>query len=221
MPKLSIITVTLNDSKGLKKTIESVVSQTFTDYEYIVIDGGSTDGSVEIIKQYAEKITYWISEPDKGVFQAMNKGIQRANGDYCLFMNSGDCIYSQNTLYNIFSKQKEYDVDFMVGSAIIVTSRNKKVRIKIPPLKITAKHLIAAPLCHQSTFIKTNILKLNPYDENLRIAADWVHMFQEFVFGNASYLKLNEIVSTFDNGGISSTNLDLARNERNIFLNEN
>jgi len=83
--KLSIITVNLNNAAGLQKTIESVITQTFTDYEYIIIDGGSTDGSVDVIKQHADKITYWVSEPDKGIYNAMNKGILQAKGEYCLF----------------------------------------------------------------------------------------------------------------------------------------
>ncbi|MDR2910496.1 MAG: glycosyltransferase [Bacteroidales bacterium] len=94
--KLSIITINLNNVAGLQKTIESVVKQTFTDYEYIVIDGGSTDGSADIIKQHANKITYWVSEPDKGIYNAMNKGIRVAKGEYCLFLNSGDWLINSN-----------------------------------------------------------------------------------------------------------------------------
>ena len=88
--KLSIITVNLNNLEGLKKTYESVVSQTFTDYEWLVIDGGSTDGSREFIEQHQDKFAYWCSEPDKGIYNAMNKGIVRAKGEYLNFMNSGD-----------------------------------------------------------------------------------------------------------------------------------
>ena len=92
MPKLSIITVNLNNREGLRKTAESVVSQTYKDYEWIVIDGGSTDGSKELIEQYAEHISYWVSEPDKGIYNAMNKGIRQAHGEYFLFLNSGDSL---------------------------------------------------------------------------------------------------------------------------------
>jgi len=102
-PKLSIITVNLNNAEGLRKTIESVVSQTYTDYEYIIIDGGSTDGCVEIIKQYEDKITYWVSEPDKGIYNAMNKGILKAKGEYCQFLNSGDWLIKESILHDIFS----------------------------------------------------------------------------------------------------------------------
>ena len=103
-PKLSIITVNLNNAAGLQKTIESVINQTFTDYEFIIIDGGSTDSSLEIIKQYANKITYWVSEPDNGIYNGMNKGIGQADGEYCFFLNSGDWMIENNTLYKFLYK---------------------------------------------------------------------------------------------------------------------
>ena len=94
--KFSIISINYNHSDGLRKTIQSVVNQTFTDFEYIIIDGGSEDGSVEVIKDYSDKITYWISERDKGIYNGMNKGIAQAKGTYINFMNSGDVFYSNN-----------------------------------------------------------------------------------------------------------------------------
>ena len=97
--KLSVITINFNNRDGLRKTIESVVKQTYKDFEYIIIDGGSTDGSVDVIKEYADKIDYWVSEPDKGIYNAMNKGIDVAKGEYCIFMNSGDVFFS-NDVYN-------------------------------------------------------------------------------------------------------------------------
>ena len=102
--KYSIITVNYNNKEGLRKTIESVISQTFRDFEYIVIDGGSSDGSAELLKEYSDKITYWVSEPDKGIYNGMNKGIAKATGDYLNFMNSGDCFYDQQVL--------KYHLDF-------------------------------------------------------------------------------------------------------------
>ncbi len=91
--KLSIITVNLNNKDGLQKTIDSVISQTFKDFEWIVIDGGSTDGSKELIEKYSDYISYWVSEPDKGIYNAMNKGIKVAKGDYLEFLNSGDIFF--------------------------------------------------------------------------------------------------------------------------------
>ena len=107
--KLSIITVNLNNLEGLKKTYESVVCQTFTDYEWLVIDGGSTDGSREFIEQHQDKFAFWCSEPDKGIYNAMNKGIVRAKGEYLNFMNSGDCFACENTLTGVLGKPRKAD----------------------------------------------------------------------------------------------------------------
>ena len=96
--KYSIITVNYNNRDGLRATIESVVNQTYRDYEFIVIDGGSTDGSTDVLKEFDDKITYWVSEPDKGIYNGMNKGIAKATGDYLNFMNSGDCFYNEKVL---------------------------------------------------------------------------------------------------------------------------
>ena len=108
--KFSIITINYNNVEGLRNTIKSVVNQTYTDYEFIIIDGGSTDGSVEVIKEYANIITYWVSEPDKGIYNAMNKGIEVANGEYLNFMNSGDCFYNNDVLQKVADYHLEKDM---------------------------------------------------------------------------------------------------------------
>ena len=112
--KYSVITINYNNREGLKHTIDSVVCQTYTDFEFIIIDGGSTDGSVEIIREYEEHITYWVSEKDHGIYHAMNKGVAQAHGDYCIFMNSGDCFHSSYVLDSI----KEYQEDIICGKVI-------------------------------------------------------------------------------------------------------
>ena len=101
--KLSIITINYNNREGLKRTIESVVNQTFTDFEWILIDGGSTDGSKELIEQYSNRFSYWVSEPDNGIYNAMNKGLRAAKGDYLQFLNSGDRLYNAQSLASCFS----------------------------------------------------------------------------------------------------------------------
>ena len=110
MMKYSIITINYNNKDGLKKTIESVINQSCKDFEYIIIDGGSTDGSVDVIRQYADRINYWISEPDKGVYNAMNKGVAQAHGEYLNFMNSGDCFSDNSVLENIAHSLCSYDI---------------------------------------------------------------------------------------------------------------
>ena len=109
---LSIITINYNNLEGLKKTIESVCSQTYRDYEWIVIDGGSTDGSRELIEENKSHIHYWVSEPDNGIYHAMNKGIAQAKGDYCQFLNSGDYYIAPNTLQQVFSHDELADVNY-------------------------------------------------------------------------------------------------------------
>ena len=131
--KLSIITINRNNAQGLRKTIESVISQTFTDFEYLIIDGASTDGSTDVIKQYEDKITYWISEPDKGIYNAMNKGILKAVGAYCLFLNSGDALSKDSILSDVFNK--EYNSDILCG--YVSGKRNNENLILYPPRQYT------------------------------------------------------------------------------------
>ncbi len=130
MVKLSIITVNLNNSAGLRKTIESIVKQTFKDFEYIIIDGGSTDGSAEVIKEFADKITYWVSEPDKGIYNAMNKGILHAKGEYLLFLNSGDWLADDDLLSKVFCEPRTADIiyghmNFVSGDKILLRRCNR------------------------------------------------------------------------------------------------
>jgi glycosyltransferase involved in cell wall biosynthesis len=115
--KLSVITINYNNCDGLRKTIESVVSQTFTDFEYIIIDGGSTDGSVDVIKEYAGRIDYWVSERDRGCYHAMNKGVKVAQGEYVIFMNSGDSFYT-NDVIDAFVKENPTE-DVLCGDMFL------------------------------------------------------------------------------------------------------
>src|SRR5690348_5936351 len=117
MPRLSLITINLNDLQGLRKTLDSIFTQTFTDYEYIIIDGGSTDGSLEEIKKSQDKLVYWTSEKDEGIYNAMNKGIVKAKGEYTLFMNSGDYLYSEDTLNKVFENANNEDLIY--GDAMV------------------------------------------------------------------------------------------------------
>ena len=121
--KLSIITINLNNKNGLSETISSVIAQTFTDYEYIIIDGQSTDGSLEVIKQNANHINQWISENDHGIYNAMNKGLNLAKGEYCLFLNSGDSLYDSDVLQVLFSQSFTEDI---ISGGIELYSHTKK-----------------------------------------------------------------------------------------------
>lgn len=201
--KLSIITINYNNEAGLKKTVQSIVDQTYKDYEYIIIDGGSTDGSVGIIKENESKVDYWISEKDKGIFNAMNKGLAVAKGDYCLFMNSGDYLSSPTIL-------KEVEPYFAGGEDIIygdVYFEFPDGTIVAPPHEadINLFKLTYTNLPHQGSFIKRNLLvELGGYREDYKIASDWILILQAVVERNASFKKIAPIISYFDKSGISS-----------------
>ena len=115
---LSIITINYNNAAGLEKTIKSVISQTCKRYEFIIIDGGSKDGSKDIIEKYQDQITYWVSEPDNGIYNAMNKGVKVAKGEYCIFMNSGDIFVDNDVIRDVFNIG--FSADIITGGIIIL-----------------------------------------------------------------------------------------------------
>lgn len=153
----SIITVNYNNKEGLRKTIESVIHQTYRDFEYIVIDGGSTDGSAEVLKEYDKDIDYWVSEPDKGIYNAMNKGIAQAHGDYLNFMNSGDCFYDKNVLENL--SRKGLSSDIIVGRDYHFKESTQQGFATILPSRVSMITFVHNTLPHQSTFFKESYLK--------------------------------------------------------------
>lgn len=204
--KVSIITINYNHAKGLRKTIESVITQTCKDYEYIIIDGGSTDGSVDVIKEHASQIDYWVSEPDGGIYPAMNKGIRIAKGDYCIFMNSGDEFYSKDVIENVIKQGLREDIvcgDICFGERNIVAN----------PDSVTMRTFYKSTLYHQASFIKTQLLREHPYDETMRSAADWKFFMEELVFRNRSYKHIPIVIAKFEGGGISSTQKAISRKE--------
>lgn len=206
--KLSIITVNLNNKVGLQKTIDSVISQTFKDFEWIVIDGGSTDGSKELIEKYSDYITYWVSEPDKGIYNAMNKGIRVAKGEYLLFLNSGDELYDVGVLSNIFSN--DWNVDILTGQ--VERKDNHKLLRKYD--KSVFMQLYSDTINHQGSFIKRTLFKDRLYDESLKIVSDWKFWIESVILGNASIIIIDTIISKQDMGGISSHRIDVLRKER-------
>jgi len=204
--KLSIITINLNNAEGLQNTIKSVVSQTFDDYEYIIVDGASSDSSIEIFHLFngsGKKDIKWISEPDSGVYQAMNKGIRMSKGEYLLFLNSGDFLVSDNVLNDIFSN--DYSGDILCGSCNI-SERGKVVHVTNPPAVITFGTLYNVGLAHQATFIRRNLFdKFGFYDESFKYNADIEFWNRCIILGEVSTEKLNVVVSDYNLEGISST----------------
>jgi glycosyltransferase involved in cell wall biosynthesis len=202
MIKLSIITINYNNSNGLSKTIESIISQTFTDFEFIIIDGGSTDNSVEIIKKYSDKINYWVSEKDKGIFNAQNKGIEKASGEYCLFLNSGDYLINKKVLNKVFSEN--YPEDILYGNMKIVWG-NRRSTIGKMPENISHFQMYRDTLWHPVSFIKRQLFeKYGNYDESYKIVADYDFFFRTIIKNNVSTRYFSTTISVFDCTGISS-----------------
>jgi len=200
MPKLSIITINLNNASGLLRTIESVVNQTFTDYEHIIIDGGSIDNSVEVIKKFVEKITYWVSEPDKGIYNAMNKGILQSKGEYLLMLNSGDILYENDILNKVirFGLNK----DIVYGDVLWIEGENQFVTV-FPDLPHFS-YFVNSSLCHQATFIKKELHSFaGLYKENYRIVSDWCFFIKALFHYNCSFVHFPIIVSSCIRDGIS------------------
>lgn len=212
--KLTVITINYNNLVGLKRTFESVFNQTNKDFEYIVIDGASKDGSTDEMAAHKDKITYSLSEPDKGVYDAMNKGIKAATGDYCIFMNSGDCFFTDDVVEKV--RPLLDGTDIVYGNTHYTDG---KIRYSKDEPDLFSFFYVSC-WCHQSTFIKTELLKKYLYDDSLRIVADWKFLLQTVIKDNCTYKAIDQNVSLYDATGISSTNKELYEKERAIVLKE-
>lgn len=202
MPKLSVITINFNNKDGLERTIRSVIAQTFTDYEYIVIDGGSTDGSVDVIKKYVSRITYSVSEKDTGIYNAQNKGIKVAKGEYCLFLNSGDFLVDEKVLSKVFSKN--YPEDILYGNMMIDWG-NKKVTLGKMPDTISLYQMYTDTLWHPVSFIKKQLFdNYGNYDERYKIVADYEFFFRSIIVNKATVRHIASTISQFSIDGLSS-----------------
>lgn len=211
--RFSVITINYNNKEGLEHTIESVLSQTNKDYEYIIIDGGSTDGSMDVIKTYQDHITYWLSEKDQGVYHAMNKGVAHAHGDYLIFMNSGDRFYSPDVLSSLY----EYQEDIICGKVLKGDSSRPSGHHK---QIISLVDLMRASLPHQAMFIKRELLLKHPYDEKYKILSDWKFSIETIIFDNCSFRNIDIIVANYDTTGISTNSNGLLPKERELILKE-
>lgn len=214
--KFSIITVNYNNKEGLRRTIESVIHQTFRDFEYIVIDGGSTDGSTDVLKEYDAQIDYWVSEPDGGIYQGMNKGIRKATGDYLNFMNSGDSFYSNDILEKV--SQYNSDADFIVGKDYHYNSETHQGHASIQPPRTTMIHFFVATLDHQSSFIKRELFKDSLYDESHRLVSDWIFFTEKIVKEQKRVQFIPDIVCRREEGGLSEQQWEKNRKEIKQYL---
>ena len=210
---VSIITINYNNLEGLKKTMRSVVTQTWKEFEYILIDGGSTDGSAEYIESQSDNLNYYISEKDSGIYNAMNKGIKKATGDYLLFLNSGDHLSDNRVLelyHSYLTRQDLIIFDIKIQD-------HKKSYINSTPNTLRFSDLFYGTVPHQSTFIRKELFeRVGLYDEDLKIVSDWKFFILSLFKYDASYKKVDKILSIFYTDGIS-WNRDFSE-ERNQVL---
>lgn len=209
---VSIITVCYNE-KNIENTCKSIVSQSFNDYEWIVVDGGSTDGTVDILNEYKSHMALLVSEKDKGIYDGMNKGIKVAKGKWVIFMNGGDCFYEKDSLKKIFSHGYNEDIIFADGINNVYNTKhplpiNKKGKI------ILYKFFTDSSLCHQATFIKRELFdKIGLYDLSYKIIADHCFNYIAIRYFNVKYRYVPEVVALIDITGASMKNRRELNNE--------
>lgn len=204
MSKLSIITINKNNCVGLQKTIDSVLSQTWHDFEWIVIDGDSTDGSKELIEKYQKHFTYWCSEPDSGVYPAMNKGLAHAQGEWVNFMNSGDCFADSKTLDLIFSQH--YEEDILYGYMMRKSLEGKPMNIPFMKKQIHWDDFYFSTIPHQSSYIRRALFqKLGGYDESYQIVADRKWFFNAIAVNGCKTRFVDAPFSIYESDGISDS----------------
>ena len=221
--RLSIITINRNNAAGLERTMQSVASQTFKEFEYIVIDGASTDGSVEVVKKYEREFARlkWVSEPDDGIYNAMNKGIHMASGEYIQILNSGDCLASPDVMGRMIEAlEKAGNPSVFYGNMIKCFPDGHRIVDKgFAGQEITMLGMYTGTLNHDPAYIRRDLFeKYGCYDERLKIVSDWKWYLQAIVIGGEKPQYTDIDVTLFDMSGISETNKELDKAERRQVL---
>ncbi len=196
----TIITVTYNSDKTLEKTILSVINQTYRNFEYIIIDGQSTDTTLDIIHQYDKSLSIWVSEKDHGIYDAMNKGIRLATGKWIIFMNSGDVFADNEVLQKVAATASTGDYDILYGDIFVEKQSNLLLRTAAEPCNKQRMYF-----CHQSVFTRASILKEMPFDTRFRMSSD-LHFFKRCYYKQLKFKHMQLPVAIFDRNGISNTN---------------
>ncbi|WP_443936969.1 glycosyltransferase family 2 protein [Pedobacter sp. MW01-1-1] len=218
--KISIITVNYNNRQGLLKTIDSVKRQTIKDFEFIIIDGGSTDGSEEIIRSEFSLFNYAVIESDNGVYHAMNKGIKASKGSYLLFLNSGDSLFNDHTLEKISPELNDIN-SIVYGDAAYQENTGEVIRTY--PDKLSFSYFMEHSLSHQASFIKRSLFEdFFYYNENYKIVSDWEFFIYTICKENVVYKHVNQTICNYDTQGISSIleNHKLMHQERNAVISQ-
>jgi len=188
---------------NLEKTIQSVAGQDYGNVEYLVIDGGSTDGSVDVIRQYSPVISRWISEKDDGIYSAMNKGVQIATGEWVCFLNAGDVFVNSGIISQV-AKAISEQADVIYGNILVYKKADELVeRIAQSPRNSHRMYF-----CHQSAFVRLDLLRQYPFDEKHKLSAD-LKFFKQCRNNNIRFMQLNFPIVIYDRSGISNTNREL------------
>jgi len=216
MIKFTIVTINYNNYEGLRKTCESVAEQTFQNFEWIIIDGGSKDGSKEYVEQFRRKPDYFVSEKDAGVYDAMNKGIAATHGEYLLFLNSGDFLVDGNVLQHVIDNWQEADIVY--GDAFFCRGSEEHEE-HYPEYFSLYDYWRIYTMCHQATFIRASLLQERGYDTNYRIVADFKRWI-EWKLEGRSFCHIPVTICRYQLDGISSTNLELHHQEHDQVMKE-
>ena len=217
MPKISVITICYNEP-NVEKTCESIVNQTWQDFEWIVIDGGSNKETLDIFEKYKHRIDKFVSEQDSGVYNAMNKGIALAQGEYLNFLNAGDYYNDSEVLMNIINSNLDSDI---IYSDLKCINPDNTEYTWTPPSIVDDKFLIETTLPHPSSFINRKLFELyGGYNESYKIVSDWEKWIVFISVNKCSYKYVNILCSDFNMNGISSTNPELCQKEREEVINK-
>lgn len=206
---ISIVTINYNNKNGLEQTIQSVINQSYKEVDFIIIDGNSKDGSKEVINKYETCFSYSVSEPDSGIYQAMNKGIAKAKGEYILFLNSGDSLYNNSVIETIIPYLNETDV---VSGDIQLEELNGKTHHLKSKSAVTLDFFFNISLYHQATFIKSSLFTdYGLHNETLKFAGDYEFFIRTLYKHNCSYRNMNVIVAHFKADGMSNNIANLSK----------
>ena len=200
-PLITVITVVYNGNQFLEETILSVINQTYDNVEYIIIDGGSIDGTLDIIKKYEHAIDYWVSEQDFGIYYAMNKGSSLATGEWINFMNCGDTYHNETVLENVSNQFLDAEINMLFGKSITFYKQFEKIRYLNFNSAKKDFYLTKMPN-HQAIFIRSDIYKLNAYDITYKFSSDTEYLRR--CFNGAKFQEVSYIISRFELGGVSS-----------------
>ena len=216
--KLSIVTINLNNRQGLEKTIASVINQKKIDFEYIIIDGGSKDGSIHVIEQFKNNISKWISENDSGIFKALNKGIKLAIGEYILFLHSGDVLLNNNILFEIFNEKHTEDI--LYGDIKYYNPKTERYMVTSLPETLDLYFFYKQNLWHQASFIKKELFeKIGLYNEENKYVSDWQFFFEAIIDYQVIYKNLQKCITNYDMyNGISIHHRSESDNEKQKIL---